>query len=368
MKLLLLTTGLSLLTPAAPRVQEEEHRNLRWFGIGDGSNGRRRCRKGGEGPHMEGLFQANFPDSGLNKPVPLCEGSVTMGSDFSICTTGRVSYDQIAAVAAENGRYIFAPAAGDITVPGHIISGSSNAVLGSEAALIQGFIANYTIGGVTTTADATMTDNLFAASRGTLSGVCFLPSFSQEESFYTIKHDFWSPKSSKIDFTRAVNANILYFGYFSAVAEYHTRGDAPVITGHVQLALISFVASIVPSFAFNLVPFLGFTGIFRLFTTGTMSTAKFPQPLDAPPVIVEDTMINTEWTTLIAAAEAGLFTDGAAKVPLYFGVFIKRVQPTANACWDVETASIDFQAPKGAGEKLDAYINDHVLPGKFITF
>lgn len=361
----LLLTGLALAPAVVSGPTEKtKGRKLRWFD--DGSNGRTRCRKKGLIPHQQGLWQEGFPNS--EEPVALCEGTVTMEDDDSICTEGRVTYDQIAEVAAENDRYIRAPAATDISVPGHLISGSSNLVLGSEAFLLYDFISSYTIGGVTFAADATMTDNLLAASRGTVDAVCFTPDFVQRESYYKIKHDFWLPRSASIDFSRAEDANILYFGFFSAVAEYHTEVDAPVVSGHAQLFLISFVASIVPAFVFNVIPFLGFTGIFRLFTTGTMSTAKFPQPLDAPPVLVEDVQINTEWTTLIKAAEDGLFTDGDDKVPLYFGVLIKRIQPSpTNACWNVETAAIDIQAPQGWGDKLDDFVKNQVLPGKKIS-
>ena len=333
-----------------------------------GSDPRTRCREFGRGPHMEGLWQNGFPDdTGFDSPQSLCEGTVIMADDNSICTIGRVTYDQIAAVTEPRGRFIRAPAATDITVPGHIIAGSGNVVLGSEAKLLYDFVANYTIGGVTYAADkATMTDNLLVASRGLVDGVCFTADFSQPESFYSISHDFWFPSSSRVDFARAATANILYFGYASAVAEYHVIGDEPFLTGHTQLALITFVAGIVPAFAFNALPFLGLTGVFRLFTRGTMSTARFPQPLDAPAVTVEDVQINTEWTAMIAAAENGLFLDGEQRVPLFLGVFIKRIEPSTNGCWDVAQAAIDIQAPQGWGGRMDEYVNDVVLPGTWL--
>lgn len=83
-----------------------------------------------------------------------------------------------------------------------------------------------------------MTNNLLAASKGTVDAVCFTPAFSNAETYYKISHDVWYPKASSIDFGKAVNANIFYFGLFGAIAEYHTAvADKPIFNGHIQMAL-----------------------------------------------------------------------------------------------------------------------------------
>lgn len=106
------------------------------FGANDGTNGRTRCRNKGKVPSLQALWQQDFPLSNKDNPVALCEGTVGVGSDNSICTVGRVAYSKIAKLAAEKDGFLFAPTAGYISVPGHLISGSSNVVLGSEAFLL----------------------------------------------------------------------------------------------------------------------------------------------------------------------------------------------------------------------------------------
>ena len=314
------------------------------------------CREGKiKLPHTQNHWQDDFVID--DKPEALCEGSLTVAADGEICITGRLSYRQI---AEKVGRPIRSPAADSISINGHLISGSGNVVLGREAGFLYDYVTKYTVGDTEFTAGANIADMTFAASRGLITGVCLDKSFAQDPEIYAISHDFWLPGNA--DEEKLQEANIIYASIYSVVAEYHKPSNLSPIFGTITNSLIEFAAGIVPGQVFKYIPLLGFTGIFRLFVIGSVSTELFPQAITAPSTIVEDVQIDTEWSTLIAAMGDGLFTDD--KVPLYFGVLIKRIEAsdTSIGCWKVPTASIDIQAPMGQGDKLDKYIKEDVLP------
>ena len=314
------------------------------------------CKEGkNKIPHQQGLWQNDFLID--DKPEALCEGSVTIASDGEICITGRVSYKQL---SEKVGRPIRAPAADSISVNGHLITGSGNVVLGRETGFLYDYVTKYYIDGVEFTAGTDIADKTFAASRGLITGICLDSSFAKDEETYSITHDFWFPSNADIE--KLAEANIIYASAISIVAEYYGPTNLGPFFGTITNKLITFAAEIVPSFVFNILPLLGGTGIFRLFVVGSVSTKDFPQGITAPDVLVEDVQIDTEWTTLLAAMEDGLFTED--KVPVYYGVLIKRIEASAssNGCWKVPAASIDIQAPKGQGKELDKYVNEEVLP------
>ena len=314
------------------------------------------CRTGkNKLPHQQNHFQEGFLID--DKPEALCEGSVTIAADGEICITGRVSYRQL---SEKVGRPIRSPAADSISVNGHLITGSGNVVLGREAGFLYDYVTKYFIDGVEFTAGTDIADQTFTASRGLITGICLDASFAQDEETYAITHDIWYP--TNVDEEQIADANVIYASSYSIVAEYYKPTNLGPFFGTITNSLITFAAGIVPAFVFNIVPLLGLTGIFRLFVVGSVSTKDFPQGITAPDVVVEDVQIDTEWSTLLAAMEDGLFTE--ERVPLYMGVLIKRIEASeaSNGCWKVPAASIDIQAPKGQGAKLDKYINDEVLP------
>lgn len=314
------------------------------------------CRQGANKlPHQQNLWQDDFPIN--EKPEALCEGSVVVKTDGEICITGRVSYAQL---AEKVGRPIRAPASGTISVQGHLISGTGNVILGSESGFVYDYVTSYSIGDTTYTAGPDIANNLFAASKGLITGVCFDKSFAKDEEFYAISHDIWLPGGA--DETKFTEANVIYASFYSVVAEYHKATNLGPFFGTITNTLVTFAASLIPGFLFRFLPLVGATGIARYFVAGSMSTASFPQPLQAPDTIVADIQIDTEWSTLMSAMSDGLFTDDM--VPLYFGVLIKKIEAsaTSNGCWKTTAAAIDIQAPPGWGNRLDKYVNDEVFP------
>jgi hypothetical protein len=313
------------------------------------------CRQGkSKTPHQKELFQDDFPND--LEVEALCDGTIEVKATGEICMTGRVSYRQLAEAI---GTPIRAPASDSISVTGHFITGSGNVVLGTEANFLYDFVTSYTVNGITYAAGANLADNVFAASRGLINGLCLDSSFTRPEEFYATTHDFWLPKNA--DEQKLMDANIIYVSRFSIVAEYHKPSNFGPYLGTITNTVITFFAGIVPSFIFKVLPLLAATGIFRLFVIGSASTAQIPQPLQAPDVTVENVQIDTEWFALLNAMADGLFT--VDKVPLYMGVVIKKIEPlTIASCWSTTVASIDIQAPMGRGGSLDQFIQDTVLP------
>jgi hypothetical protein len=313
------------------------------------------CRRGAsKTPHQQSLFQDDFPND--LEVEALCDGTIDVKATGEICITGRVSYRQLAEAI---GTPIRAPASDTISVTGHLITGSGNVVLGTEANFLYDFVTSYTVNGTTFAAGASLADNVFAASRGLINGLCLDRSFTRPEEFYATTHDFWLPKNA--DEQKLMDANIIFASRFSIVAEYHKPSNFGPYLGTITNTVATFFSGIVPSFVFKVLPLLAATGIFRLLVIGTASTAQIPQPLQAPDVTVENVQIDTEWLSLVNAMSDGLFT--VDKVPLYMGVVIKKIEPlTIASCWSTTVASIDIQAPMGKGDQLDQYVKDTVLP------
>jgi len=58
----------------------------------------------------------------------------------------------------------------------------------------------------------------------------------------------------------------------------------------------------------------------------------------------------------------GLFTSGDGIVPSFLGVQGKRISK-GGFCWDeTDGAALDIVAPQGQGNKIDAYVNNIILP------
>jgi hypothetical protein len=337
--LLLLVLALSSPTPSAVKTWE------------------RTCRTGAvRTPHQNSLFQLGFPND--ENVEALCEGTVTVQDNGEICMNGRVSYAQLA--ESLGGKQIRAPAAVSISVTGHLVTGTPNVVLGSEARYLYDYVTSYTCGGMPYVADAQITDRLMTGDCGLIESVCLDASFAQDESFYSISHDWWSPKKAQEE--KYTNANVIHISGYSIITEYHAKSDKPDLLGTLTQTLVSFATTLVPGVVFNYLPLLGASGIFRYFVWGSVSTVKAPQPIPAPDVVVEDYQIDTAWTTLMSAMRDGLFTEDL--LPPYFGVLVKKVKATtaSNGCWKEDTAAIDFQAPENYGSKLDAYVNNIVYP------
>jgi hypothetical protein len=253
-------------------------------------------------PHQNSLFKRDFPND--ENVEALCEGTVTVQSSGEICMSGRVSYAQL---AESVGKPIRAPAALSISVTGHLVAGTPNVVLGSEATYLYDYVTSYTCGETLYNADSLMTDRLLSGDCGIITNVCLKASFAQDESFYDFSHDWWSPQKAQEE--KYTNANIIYVSSFAIITEYHVPSAKPTLLGTLTQSLIGFATNLVPGFIFNYAPALGATGVFRYLVWGSVSTAKVPQPLSAPDVMTENYQIDTAWTTLMSAMRDGLFTE-----------------------------------------------------------
>jgi len=336
------------------------------------------CRAAGEPPHQSGLWHYGFPVSSL--PAAVCEGTIDVQQDGTICVTGRVSYAQIREAV---GRPTYSPAAPTISINGHLTTGSCNVVLGPNAHFLYDFVTSYTVEGTEYQADATMIDRLLAASSGTIDGVCLDASFAPNgPDGYTIRSERWAP--ADVDLDAFATANLIFVSRYFIVAEFHEAADPwagwdgllgmlthpPFLGGStfstaIGVTLyntISFLS--VPSFLVTLIPgFLGVTGLTRnLLISGTFNIDQHPLPLLAPPTAVENIQVDTEWATLLAAMDAGLFSN--PPVPVDLGLVIKRITPAepTNGCWTEPAAAIDIQAPMGKHAILDDWIRDVLHP------
>lgn len=90
---------------------------------------------------------------------------------------------------ALGNRNFYQPTAPTISLNGHLISGSGNAVFGDKVRYIYDFVENYTVNGVSYTANnSNIVDKMLAASRGTIDQVCLRSDFVQPEEWYSISH------------------------------------------------------------------------------------------------------------------------------------------------------------------------------------
>jgi hypothetical protein len=127
--LLLLVLALSSPTPSSSAVK----------------TGERTCRTGAiRAPHQTSLFRLGFPND--ENVEALCEGTVTIQASGEICMSGRVSYAQL--TESLGGKQVRAPAAVSISVTGHLVTGTPNVVLGSEAGYLYDYVTSFTCGGI----------------------------------------------------------------------------------------------------------------------------------------------------------------------------------------------------------------------------
>jgi hypothetical protein len=109
---------------------------------------------------------------------------------------------------------------------------------------------------------------------------------------------------------------------------------------------------------------LGLTGLLRcLLVGGTFGLEQHPLPLVAPAAAapVENIQVDTEWSTLITAIDAGLFSSTA--LPFNMGIVIKKIVPTGDySCWTEPAAAIDVLAPIGRSGLVDKYVEGVLFP------
>jgi hypothetical protein len=349
-----------------------------WELLRSPSNARNACQANGAPPHQSALWHEGFPTSSL--PTALCEGTIDVLDDGTICATGRVSYEQI---ALATGRPIFSPTALSISLNGHLLTGSANVVLGSEARFLYDFVKNYTVDGVVYSAGPSMLDNTLAASRGTLDGICLDGSFAPYgPPGYTIASTRWRP--TDVNLEEFMNANLAFVSTHSVIAEFHAPADPwagwndgllailqrpPRLGGSswseaLGMRLFNIIANLpIPSVVVSAIPgLLSLPFLLRFFLVGgTFGLEQFPLPLEAPVAAVEGIQVDTEWSTLIAAMEAGLFSSPT--VSPYLGIVIKRILPGGNnSCWTEPAAAIDVQAPLGRSDLVDQYVAGVLYP------
>jgi len=260
---------------------------------------------------------------------------------------------------------IFAPAASTISVQGHLVAGSGNAVLGGEAYYLYDFISSYTVNGIEYAAGPDIADNMLAASKGTIDKVCFLSKFTPPMSYYEIRHT--TSLMSGVDMEKLATANLVMAGAFQVTQEHHVAVEEPdgfwssISNFRMNLFNLS-IGFPTPDIIYSLIPIFPFTGLIRqvFIGTSTFSTADFPQPLQAPDTDVENIQLDAPWTSLMTVMENGLF----GKMPFFMGALIKRISASedSNGCWKEEMAAIDMQIPKGGHAELDHFAENVLLP------
>lgn len=320
------------------------------------ATGQTTCRTGRDKtPHQAALWLDEFPNKA--EVEALCDGTIDVRDNGEICVTGRVTYKQLGEFL---GTPIRAPAVDTISIPGHLVTGSANVILGYEANFLYDFVTRYTIGGISIPAGKGTADSLLAASNGLIEGFCLDKSFTKEPELYSISHSSFG--FDEIEEDTLADANVIYASRYGIVAEYHKPSTNGPFFGTILNTVTTFFANLAPNWVFSYVPLLGATGIFRYVIAGSVSTSQWPQPLLAPDgTVVEAVQIDTEWSTLMSAMADGLFTDD--KVPTYFGVLIKKITPlTDKSCWPVTAAAIDIQGPKDRGDAVDKWIKETVYP------
>jgi hypothetical protein len=333
--------------------------------LGGGSDvaAQTRCRGILKKGHGSSLWYDNFPIGRTDQPAPLCDGTVDVQQDGSICVTGRVTYEQLSEAV---GKPIRAPASTSITITGHMVSGSANVGLGTEWGFLYDYITSYTVEGKEYVAasnnETSIVDDLLAASRGIIEKVCLSADFARDPAWYRVSHRSW--RVGNLDAVEVEKANIVYFSRYTAVAEYFSGAEPPsVLSANALMRFLTSLGGFVPGAALRILPLTGATGIFRAAINGPVSTDRHPQPLTSPDTAVEDIQIDTEWDTFVAALEEGLFTTN--KLPLYFGAFVRKLTPLGsdpNGCWKVPVAAIDVQAPLGRAAELDEFVASTVYP------
>lgn len=336
----------------------------RYYASADDTDDVSYCRSPDLIGHQNGLWDDQWPNT-QGEVRALCEGTVTLSDDGEICVDGRVTYKQIQDQLGFKN--IFGPAAKTISVQGHLVSGTGNAIMADEAYYLYDFISSYTINGTNYTAGPDIVDNMLAASKGTIDQLCFTSNFTKPESYYKISHKTRPMGIFKKE--DLMDANVLMAGKLHVTMEYHCEVDQPAgfveTLGILRMTLFNLSAGLsTPNFIAAIVPIFPFVGILRQLIIGSsiFSTADFPQPLEAPDMYVENIQIDAPWENVVQVMVDGVF----GKMPYLMGALIKRITVTEDTigCWkDVtEMASVDMQMPIGAAKDLDDFAVNVLFP------
>lgn len=308
----------------------------------------------------------------------MCDGVITIDAETGeMCATGKVTYGQLQAASGKD-RPIYQLTAEEVSINGHMTGGSGYVWLGPEVRYLYDFITSYTVNGVTYPNDHRINDNLLAASRGSIDGVCLSAEFRQYESFYEISHRTSRTRENSIPNMDDIRAgSYTFISRYFTVIEYHTPREsdgAPLIDrGSTSYRFTSFLTNAFSTITapditatdtgvFGFFPTNAFAPLARLTISGIVSTVDFPVPVSAPDDITEAIQIDTEYKTLMAAIENGLFTK--KRIPVYYYVRFKRVVPleNSNSCWKEPAVILEITGPQGDGEGLDAWVDDVVYP------
>jgi hypothetical protein len=258
------------------------------------------CRPAKLPPHQTSTWQDRFPFKLDNLPVGLCEGTIEIKSDGRMCAKGKVTFGQLQH-ASGSDRPIYQLSAEEVSINGHMTGGSGYVWLGPEVFYGYDFISSYTVNGIEYAADNRMTDNLLAASRGTIDGVCFIPEFRQYKRYYKISHRTEMTTSNPLNETLVKVASYVFVSRFFTVYEFHRWSaesggllDPGVLTftlSNILTGLATFLTN--PKITsggaglFAFFPQNVFAPLVRLLVGGTVPTTKYPVPVSAPDDITE---------------------------------------------------------------------------------
>lgn len=213
------------------------------------------CRAGESmKPHQNGLWTDNFPDSGCEDCVALCNGDISTNDDGEICVDGRVTYKQIQEFT---GKPTYAPTSNTISNTGHFIAGDAYTMLGDAFYFIYDLVSSYTVNGTTYDADASMVDNVLVASKGTIENICYKTDFVRDETEYIeVSHATFLPGSA--DTGVLDSASVIFVSAMGLTGEFYNKVDGPnVLTplSNFRLTLQYFLASFpTPAITLQYVP------------------------------------------------------------------------------------------------------------------
>lgn len=321
------------------------------------------CRDNGLFPHQSTLWNDNFPNGENDeKVIALCDGEISINGAGEVCVDGRVTYRQIQEFT---GMPTYAPTSNTISITGHLIAGDAYTMLGDKFVFLYDLVSSYTINGTTYEADDTMVDNVLAASKGAIEGICYKTDFVRNETEYIkINHKIFLEGEANAE--ELEDATVIFASALGLVGEYYTKvEDKPSILSNFRLSLQNSVSnSPTPDELFQIFPIFSLVpGLRALIVGGVVSTDVHPQPLTAPDAQVEDIQIDTEWSTLLKVIDSGVFDDG---YPLFSLGLIRKVTILEGgfSCWrnTTEAAVIDITIPPGRAEEIDEFVVNKLYP------
>lgn len=311
-------------------------------------------------PHGEGLW-TDIPSKASARA--LCEGKITKNDDIEICFEGRLTYAQVAEMT---GLPIARPGSETISINGHLTGGVGNARLGTKIGYIYDYVRSYTINGSVFQASPDMVNNLLAASKGLIDGVCLDKSITKPPSEgyrLMFKNMLISQFDKNIE--KWKDADIVYIGAGTVTAEFHTPISAEEVRRSDALwfkAMILFSRTPLPV---SLQWTTFFLGILRtsFLNNKTFLVEEFSSPQSTPNTPVENMSFELDQETFLRLVkDKGFLTDA----PYNLEIILRQIPGIQDSNNKVDRKTsymvIDFITVQGHGAFLDKYFYENVFP------